>query len=117
MLRKAWTVFAEAFFVEAREVGIDAKRFSVPSCLDFIANQGALTMTPMPPHRPGNTCLRCRHFGGFRDICILPIRSSVPLNSSGSPGDPTFGAVQNLQTVQDAVGPFQNFPAFIHSNI
>ena len=84
ILRKSWTVFAEAFFVEAREVGIDAKRFSVPSFLNFIANQGALTM---------------------------------PLNSSGSPGDPAFGAVQVIQTVQDAVGPFQNFPASIHSNI
>jgi hypothetical protein len=38
-IRVAWTVFAEAFFVEAREVTLNCRRFSVPSFLSFLNHE------------------------------------------------------------------------------
>jgi hypothetical protein len=73
MLRKAWTVFAEAFFVEAREVGIDARRFSVPSFLDYIANQGAIATplnssgTPQGDPNQGNVQLEQNAIGSIQN--------------------------------------------------
>ena len=40
LLRVAWTVLADAFCVEARELNVPFKQFSVASFLDFICNQG-----------------------------------------------------------------------------
>ena len=37
-LRAAWTVFADTYSVEAREFGVNARKFSVPSCLPFLAD-------------------------------------------------------------------------------
>ena len=37
-LRAAWTVFADTYSVEARELGVNALKFSVPSFLNFLAN-------------------------------------------------------------------------------
>ena len=34
--RKAWSVFAEAFMVEARETSTQCRRFSLPSFLEFM---------------------------------------------------------------------------------
>ena len=73
LLRTAWTVFAEAFFVEAREVGIDARRFSVPSVLDYIANQGAIVTplnssgTPQSDPNQGNAQLAQNAIGSIQN--------------------------------------------------
>ena len=40
LLRVAWTVFADAFCVEARELNVSCKQFLVTSFLDFICTQG-----------------------------------------------------------------------------
>ena len=58
-LRVAWTVFAEAFFVEAREVMINCRRFSVPSYLSLLGenseNEGRLAPSYTVAVRPGVT--------------------------------------------------------------
>ena len=38
-IRTAWTVFAETFLVEAREVSLSCRNFSVPSFLDFLSEE------------------------------------------------------------------------------
>ena len=58
-LRVAWTVFAEAFFVEAREVMLNCRRFSVPSYLSFLSENSENEGRPAPSYtvavRPGVT--------------------------------------------------------------
>ena len=39
-INKSWTVFAEAFKVEARELGVAVHLFSVPSFLDYLLSEG-----------------------------------------------------------------------------
>ena len=36
-IRAAWTVFAEAFCVDAREYSVNFRKFSVPSFLDYLS--------------------------------------------------------------------------------
>ena len=35
-LRLAWSVFADSFLVEARELSVSCRQFSLPSCLAFL---------------------------------------------------------------------------------
>ena len=73
-LRAAWTVFADTFSVEARELGVSTLKFSVPSFVHFLA-------TGRRPENGPITCNAIALGNADRGSCSHDCLNSGPFES------------------------------------